>query len=298
MTHVINEAAIFSTDKNGRALVADLQYFETYTSTALNRKLKGIVNAGVYRGFKPLIGDGLSIIISSTDAEERIGVASVDVGESQITIQQILDVNVHVPAGKTTIIALEANYEFGKLTDQVDSSSTLKATQIITVDVATGLAGNQIELCRVIVPEDATAITEAMVDISHRISQAIGIQLSADLESDAENIGANSKAINDLRKKLLGEESQEGLDTISALAKALGGDPDFVENLSQALKEKQPLNESLSSLSGLQSSANKLPYFNGKDTMSLSDLSQTGRDLISKDSIDKIFEYLRLGEAA
>ncbi|MEB7892090.1 hypothetical protein NGK36_23045, partial [Hafnia alvei] len=32
--------------------------------------------------------------------------------------------------------------------------------------------------------------------------------------------------------------------------------------------------------------------------MSLSDLSQTGRDLISKDSIDKIFEYLRLGEAA
>lgn len=51
MTHVINEAAIFSSDKNGRALVADLQYYETYTSTALNRKLKGIVSAGVYRGF-------------------------------------------------------------------------------------------------------------------------------------------------------------------------------------------------------------------------------------------------------
>ncbi|HAN5056498.1 TPA: phage tail protein, partial [Escherichia coli] len=142
-------------------LIADMQYFELYSTEALNRKMKNIVLPGVYCGFEPVPGDGLFVRITSEKTEGR-GAASVDVGKCQISVQQVSDVVVPVEAGVTTIIVLEANYEHGVKTSQVDSSSDISAARIIAL-VDEGIASNQIELCRVIVPDNAQAVTADMI---------------------------------------------------------------------------------------------------------------------------------------
>ncbi|ENS4802049.1 phage tail protein, partial [Escherichia coli] len=138
-------------------LLADVQYFELYSSSALNRKLKNIVLPGFYCGFEPVPGTGLSVRITSENSEGK-GAASVDVNNVQISVQQIEDVTVSVKAGATNIIVLEANFEHGVKTTQVDSTSSVSAARIYARTDNT-IGQNQIELCRVIVPSGATAVT-------------------------------------------------------------------------------------------------------------------------------------------
>ncbi|WP_275353203.1 hypothetical protein [Xenorhabdus bovienii] len=237
MSQTLNEVVMLSNESGSFPLLADIQYLEPYTSSALNRKLKGILRAGIYAGFQPKVGSGLSVIITSTSEKDGQGAASINVGKSQISIQQVKDVIVPIPASKTSIIALEANFEFGKVTNQVDSSSTLKAAHIVVVDVSRGISDNQLELCRVNVPMDAKAITESMIDTSHRLAQTVGITLSEKIDSDEEGIAANPKAVNVLRKTLLGD-APDGLNTIGQLAQVIGGNKNFIESISTALLEK------------------------------------------------------------
>ncbi|MBD2782231.1 hypothetical protein ID859_17220, partial [Xenorhabdus sp. 38] len=212
MSQVINEAAVLSSDRGSLPLLADMQYLEPYTSSALNRKFKGILRAGIYTGFQAKAGTGLSVMITSSSEKDGQGAASINVGKNQISIQQVKDVLVPVPASKTSIIALEANFEYGKVTSQVNASSTIKAAHIIVIDVSQGISDNQLELCRVNVPMDAKAVTDAMIDTSHRVAQTVGITLSEKTNSDEEGIAANSKAINQLRKELLGNTDQRVTD--------------------------------------------------------------------------------------
>ncbi|MGJ0577257.1 hypothetical protein ACR71G_03875 [Xenorhabdus bovienii] len=237
MSQTLNEVVMLSNESGSLPLLADIQYLEPYTSSALNRKLKGILRAGIYAGFQPKVGSGLSVMITSASEKDGQGAASINVGKSQISIQQVKDVIVPVAASKTSIIALEANFEFGKVTNQVDSSSTLKAAHIVAVDVSQGISDNQLELCRVNVPMDAKAITESMIDTSHRLAQTVGITLSEKIDSNEEGIAANPRAVNVLRKTLLGD-APDGLNTIGQLAQAIGGNKNFIESISTALLEK------------------------------------------------------------
>ncbi|WP_145957500.1 hypothetical protein [Xenorhabdus hominickii] len=233
---------MLSSNRDALPLLADIQYLEPYTSSALNRKLKGILRAGIYTGFQPKAGTGLSVLITSSSEQDGQGAASINVGKNQISIQQVKEVMVPVPASKTSIIALEANFEFGKVTNQVDSASTIKAAHIVVVDVSQGISGNQLELCRVNVPMDAKAITEAMIDTSHRLAQTVGITLSEKIDSDEEGIAANPKAVNRLRKTLL-DNAPQGLNTIGQLATSLDGNKNFAETMNHALSGKMSKQE-------------------------------------------------------
>lgn len=90
--------------------------------------------------------------------------------------------------------------------------------------------------------------------------------------------------------------SPEALDTLAELADALGNDPHFATTMLNALAGKQPLHEVLTSLSGLNSAANKLAYFNGRNSMTLANLTAVGRVLIGQESVAKVLEYLGLVE--
>ena len=68
--------------------------------------------------------------------------------------------------------------------------------------------------------------------------------------------------------------------------------------LSAMNKTSQPLDATLTALAGLVGAANKLPYFNGADTATLTDLTSVGRDIIGKSTIAEILTYLGLREAA
>ncbi|EKQ5657220.1 tail fiber protein, partial [Escherichia coli] len=390
-------------------LLADVQYFELYSSSALNRKLKNIVLPGFYCGFEPVPGTGLSVRITSENSEGK-GAASVDVNNVQISVQQIEDVTVLVKAGATNIIVLEANFEHGVKTTQVDSASSVSAARIYARTDNT-IGQNQIELCRVIVPSGATAVTKEMIVLKYRVNRAVGVEFSNEISSTEERKAATPLAVKTLHdlvdtkapldsphlsgtptsptpepgtnntqianaafvyaainalingapgtmdtlkeiaaainndpnfsttinnalalkaplaspaltgvptaptaaqgtnntqiattayvraaiSALVGS-SPEALDTLNELAAALGNDPNFATTMTNALAGKQPLDATLTALAGLATGANKLPYFTGTDTVSQTDLTSVGRDILAKTSVLAVIQYLGLRE--
>ena len=73
----------------------------------------------------------------------------------------------------------------------------------------------------------------------------------------------------------------------------------LVTNLLSAMnKTSQPLDATLTALAGLVGAANKLPYFNGADTATLTDLTSVGRDIIGKADVAAVLTYLGLGEGS
>ncbi|MGU7847269.1 gp53-like domain-containing protein [Escherichia coli] len=71
----------------------------------------------------------------------------------------------------------------------------------------------------------------------------------------------------------------------------------FISKMGTAFgKDFQALDATLTALAGLETGANKLPYFTGNDTAAQTDLSSVGRDIIGKKTIADILTYLGLGE--
>lgn len=104
---------------------------------------------------------------------------------------------------------------------------------------------------------------------------------------------ANAAFVRKLIAALVGS-SPEALDTLNELAAALGNDPNFATTMTNLLAGKQPLNEILTSLSGLAAAGNKLPYFNDRNTMALANLTAVGRVLIGQNSKNEVLKYLGL----
>lgn len=196
----ITDVGVMSGIPYGTApLSADMQYLETYTSSALNRKLKGIVRPGFYLGFSPVAGTGLSVVVTSKGADSGQGSASIDVNAHQITVQHLADLTLPVVAGKSTRIVLEANYKVGTVTEQVNRDSAVKAARVFAQDLSVALAPNQLELCRVLVPTGTTQVTQAMIVTNYRINRQVGITLDSILTSDDELIAANLKGLKILK---------------------------------------------------------------------------------------------------
>ncbi|PLR30287.1 hypothetical protein CYR55_22290, partial [Chimaeribacter californicus] len=98
-----------------------------------------------------------------------------------------------------------ATYAIGKETAQVNSASTVQAAEIVVLASTAKLASNQLELCKVTIPAGATQITTSMIDLSGRIMQTLGIQLSSAIDSSSETVGANSLAVKNAIVKVEGE---------------------------------------------------------------------------------------------
>ncbi|MFV4846737.1 phage tail protein [Edwardsiella tarda] len=65
--------------------------------------------------------------------------------------------------------------------------------------------------------------------------------------------------------------------------------------LLKALRKLFQANDlTLTALAGLTTGANKLPYFTGNKTTSQTDLTQVGRDIIGKNNIREVLQYLQL----
>lgn len=86
--------------------------------------------------------------------------------------------------------------------------------------------------------------------------------------------------------------SPAALDTLGELAAALGNDPNFATTITNLLAGKQPLDATLTALAGLNTWADRLPYFTGVDTANVTPLTSTGRELIGQADSDSTREYL------
>ncbi|MEE7572363.1 pyocin knob domain-containing protein [Citrobacter werkmanii] len=250
MSETVNKVAILSSAVK-HALLADVQYYDFHASSAFNRKMKGIITPGFYGGFEPALAGGLNLKITSLQGPGGHGVASVDVNNHQITVQQIEDVTLAIPVNGVTRVMLEANYQYGVKTSQVDDSSDIHAARIFTANISVPLADNHLEICRVTVPADATELTLDMIDSSHRRNKALGITLSSEIDSDADHIAASSHAVKKAVKAARDETEKQieelvdgapaSLDTLKKIADAINNDPDFFNTLTAILKLKAPL---------------------------------------------------------
>ncbi|HDZ7456907.1 TPA: phage tail protein [Escherichia coli] len=76
----------------------------------------------------------------------------------------------------------------------------------------------------------------------------------------------------------------------------LAATPKAVKAVFDLANGKQPLDATLTALAGLATAANKLPYFTGKDTVALADLTPVGRNILAKTSVLAVIQYLGLRE--
>ena len=91
------------------------------------------------------------------------------------------------------------------------------------------------------------------------------VQLGNDVNSESENVAATLKAVKEVYDLANG---------------------------------KQPADATLTALAGLATAADKLPYFTGNDTASLTTLTNVGRNILAKASTQAVIQYLGLSDAS
>ncbi|MEG5932541.1 pyocin knob domain-containing S74 family peptidase [Enterobacter hormaechei] len=193
MAGSIGGQAIISPDLSKVPLLADMQYYEPYSSQGLNRKLRNIVLPGIYNGFNILPDGGLNLRITSTSVGG--GAISFNIEDRyQISLQQINDYVLPMRAGSWTVIA-QVDYRFGIVTDQVQQSSPIKAAEITYIPTGQALTSNQMELCRVIIPATASQITDLMIDLSHRVHRMVGMLMTDEVNLQKSDIVASAWAV-------------------------------------------------------------------------------------------------------
>ncbi|XEH57562.1 hypothetical protein NMD70_06795 [Edwardsiella tarda] len=87
---------------------------------------------------------------------------------------------------------------------------------------------------------------------------------------------------------------QEELANIVESAGITLSPDDSTQVLAALNKQFQASDKTLTALAGLLTGANKLPYFTGNYTAGQTDLTQVGRDIIGKDTVPAVLEYLGL----
>ncbi|WP_407232923.1 tail fiber protein [Escherichia coli] len=74
--------------------------------------------------------------------------------------------------------------------------------------------------------------------------------------------------------------------------------PKAVKAVYDLANGKQPADATLAALAGLATAADKLPYFTGNDTASLTTLTNVGRNILDKASTQAVIQYLGLSDAS
>ncbi len=74
--------------------------------------------------------------------------------------------------------------------------------------------------------------------------------------------------------------------------------PKAVKAVYDLANGKQPADAILTALAGLATAADKLPYFTGNDTASLTTLTNVGRNILDKASTQAVIQYLGLSDAS
>lgn len=165
-------------------LVADVQYYEHYGTSAFNRKAFGIFAAGVYRGFTVAPAGGLKVTINPDGTKP--GVASVNVANYQITVQLLTAQTVTLTAGKQNFVILEAVYGQGLLTKQVKIDETQEAATLRVVFAEADIPANAIEIARITLAAGATSVTAAQIDITKRYQYLVAYEPTDDINDSRE----------------------------------------------------------------------------------------------------------------
>ncbi len=154
-------------------LVTDIQYLEPLTSKSLNRKFCGIARAGVYRGFACVPSGGMLLQIDNQSNQDgtpvNYGVALVERDDYLLTVRQQKSLSLTIPAGQVSYVVLEAFYQHGVTTSQVDIDSEIDAATVSVV-TADKLQLHHVILCVLDVEAGATELLPAHINVDLRMT--------------------------------------------------------------------------------------------------------------------------------
>ncbi|EPG2765798.1 phage tail protein [Escherichia coli] len=174
---------------------------------------------------------------------------------------------------------------FTQLSSATNSTSETLAATPRAVKVAYDLANGKYTA------QDATTARKGLV------------QLSSATNSDSETLAATPKAVKTAYDLANGKytaqdatTARKGLVQLSSATNSTSetqaATPKAVKAVYDLANGKQPADATLTALAGLATAADKLPYFTGNDTASLTTLTNVGRDILAKISTQEVIQYI------
>lgn len=194
------------------------------------------------------------------------------------------DISALTTTDKTSLVAAINEVKAGSSGSPADASETVKGIAEIATqtEVTTGTDDTRIvtplkletRLGSVTVP-DASETVKGKVELATLAEMAVG----TDALRVATVAGVRQERTA-LRDEILGAGVPAALDTLDELAAALADDQNFAATVTASLAGKQPLDADLTSIAGLASAADKLPYATGAQTWALTNFTAAGRALV------------------
>ncbi len=180
---------------------------------------------------------------------------------------------------------------FTQLSSATNSTSETLAATPRAVKIAYDLANGKYTA------QDATTARKGLV------------QLSSATNSDSETLAATPKAVKTAYDLANGKytaqdatTARKGLVQLSSATNSTSetqaATPKAVKAVYDLANGKQPADATLTALAGLATAADKLPYFTGNDTASLTTLTNVGRNILAKASTQEVIQYLGLSDAS
>lgn len=184
-------------------LIADVKWREQYSSSALNRKLAGVLDPGVFWGYVVAPGGGMHVAVSEgADPDYPVSVAVAERDGYSMTVRLDTTETVEVLSHGTWFIVLEVSYIVGQ-----ETAATLKA-------VATP-ADHHVVLAKVVVPEGAAEIDAGMISDDGRMEAHPAI-----------HVAQMVTMVTDLTESLI--DTRARLANLERWAQAGGYDPNTV----------------------------------------------------------------------
>ncbi|MGT5649153.1 phage tail protein [Escherichia coli] len=239
---------------------------------------------------------GLVQLSSATNSDSETMAATPKAVKS---IKDLADTKAPIESPSLTGTPTAPTAAQGTNSTQIANTAFVKAAITALINGAPGTLDTLKEIAAAINndPNFSTTINNALALKAPLASPALtGIPTAPTAAQGTNNTQIATTAYVRAAISALVGSSPEALDTLNELAAALGNDPNFATTMTNALAGKQPLDATLTALAGLATGANKLPYFTGTDTVSQTDLTSVGRDILAKTSTLAVIQYLGLRE--
>ena len=239
---------------------------------------------------------GLVQLSSATNSDSETMAATPKAVKS---IKDLADTKAPIESPSLTGTPTAPTAAQGTNSTQIANTAFVKAAITALINGAPGTLDTLKEIAAAINndPNYSTTINNALALKAPLASPALtGVPTAPTAAQGTNNTQIATTAYVRAAISALVGSSPEALDTLNELAAALGNDPNFATTMTNALAGKQPLDATLTALAGLATGANKLPYFTGTDTVSQTDLTSVGRDILAKTSVLAVIQYLGLRE--
>ncbi|ELF1002103.1 tail fiber protein, partial [Escherichia coli] len=239
---------------------------------------------------------GLVQLSSATNSDSETMAATPKAVKS---IKDLADTKASIESPSLTGTPTAPTAAQGTNSTQIANTAFVKAAITALINGAPGTLDTLKEIAAAINndPNYSTTINNALALKAPLASPALtGVPTAPTAAQGTNNTQIATTAYVRAAISALVGSSPEALDTLNELAAALGNDPNFATTMTNALAGKQPLDATLTALAGLATGANKLPYFTGTDTVSQTDLTSVGRDILAKTSVLAVIQYLGLRE--